>query len=63
MPTARFSYTPAPDFSGIDIFHLPGERRKTNSLNTATVFLSIPPVNDAPVAVGDSGTVLEKPKR
>jgi len=56
-----FSYTPAPDFSGIDSFTYQANDGKTNSLNTATVFLSIAPVNDAPVAVGDSGTVLGKP--
>lgn len=47
-----FSYTPVADYSGIDTFTYTAANAVTS--NTATVTISIDPVNDAPVAVADA---------
>ena len=48
-----FTYTPDADFSGTDNFTYKANDGLTDS-NTATVTITVTPVNDAPVAVNDS---------
>ncbi|WP_421658339.1 Ig-like domain-containing protein [Leptothermofonsia sp. ETS-13] len=52
-----FSYTPTTNFNGTDTFTYIARDSAGAPSNTATVTLSIAPVNDAPVAVNDSFTV------
>jgi ELWxxDGT repeat protein/VCBS repeat-containing protein len=52
-----FSYTPAANFNGIDSFTYIAKDSAGASSGTATVNLTINPVNDVPVAVNDSFTV------
>jgi hypothetical protein len=53
--TGAFSYTPSADFNGTDSF-LYTATDGYYSGNTATVTLSLTPVNDTPTAVADSGS-------
>ncbi|MGR3378837.1 beta strand repeat-containing protein [Salipiger abyssi] len=50
-------YTPDPDFNGTDSFDMLVEDGNGGS-DTATVTVTVTPVNDAPDAVGDSGTAV-----
>ncbi len=52
------TYTPAPNFNGVDSFTFKANDTKADS-NVATVTVTVSPVNDAPVAVGDSATVTQ----
>ncbi len=52
-----FNYTPNPNFNGTDTFTYLARDSAGAPSNTATVTLSITPVNDPPVAVSDSFTV------
>jgi CSLREA domain-containing protein len=53
-----FDYTPSPDFNGTDSFTYHANDGTANS-NTATVTITVNPVNDAPVAEDDTATVVE----
>jgi len=53
-----FTYTPAADFNGSDSFTYKANDGQADS-NTATVSITVTPVNDAPVATGDSYTTAE----
>jgi VCBS repeat-containing protein len=53
-----YSYTPAADYNGADSFTYKANDGSLDS-NTATVSLTVTPVNDAPVAAGAAGTTLE----
>ena len=53
-----FTYTPAANFNGADAFTYKANDGTANS-NIVTVSLTVNPVNDAPVAVGESFTVNE----
>jgi len=55
---ASFSYIPNADFNGTDSFTYKANDGTADS-NTATVTITVDPVNDAPVAVGDSYSVDE----
>ena len=52
-PTGAFTYTPAANYTGPDTFTYRANDGATNS-NTATVSITVTPVNSAPVAVNDS---------
>ncbi len=52
-PDGSFSYTPKPNFNGIDRFTYVAIDPLGGASNTAIVSLTITPVNDAPVAVND----------
>jgi ELWxxDGT repeat protein/VCBS repeat-containing protein len=52
-----FSYTPAANFNGNDSFTYIAKDSTGASSGTATVNLTVTPVNDAPVAVNDNFTV------
>ena len=64
-PNGAFTYTPSPDYNGTDTFTY-NLSDGTATSNTATVSITVLPVNDAPVATGadaeidedDSGTVV-----
>ena len=53
-----FSYTPAPNYNGPDSFTYQANDGTTNG-NTATVTITVNPVNDAPVAVDDNYSINE----
>lgn len=53
-----FSYLPNPDFNGVDTFTYYASDGSYNS-NTATVTITVLPVNDPPVAVADSAATPE----
>jgi VCBS repeat-containing protein len=53
-----FTYTPAANYNGSDSFTYKANDGNLDS-NTATVSLTITPVNDSPVAVNDSYTTAE----
>jgi len=57
-PDGSFSYTPAPDFNGNDTFTYRAFDGQARS-NLATVFITVNPVNDAPVALDDAYTTDE----
>ena len=57
--TATFTYTPALNFHGGDSFTYTGERRHGGLERSATVTVTVTPVNDAPVAVNDAATTAE----
>src|SRR6185295_6344689 len=52
-PTGAFTYTPAANYTGSDTFTYRANDGVANS-NTATVSITVTPVNSAPVAVNDS---------
>jgi VCBS repeat-containing protein len=52
-----FSYTPTPNFNGTDIFTY--QASDGTDVSTATVTISVEPVNDLPVAVDDANTTDE----
>jgi len=54
----NLTYTPNPDFNGVDSFTFKVNDGKLDS-NTATVTITINPVNDAPVAHDDTATTDE----
>jgi len=54
-----FTYTPNPDFSGIDTFTYTAGDGATNSF-PATVSITVNGINDAPVAVSESYTTPEE---
>ena len=51
-PDGSFFYTPQANFTGSDAFTYTASDGETSS-NAATVTITVNPVNDAPVAVGD----------
>lgn len=51
------SYTPNPDFSGVDGFTYTVRDTAGNLSNTANVTITVTPINDLPVAVNDAFTV------
>ncbi|MGE2693022.1 Ig-like domain-containing protein, partial [Mycolicibacterium pulveris] len=53
-----FTYTPNPDFHGSDSFTYAASDGNGGTA-TATVYVTVNPVNDAPVAVDDAVTVDE----
>lgn len=53
----NLTYTPAADYNGVDSFTFMASDGTVNS-NTATVSISVTPVNDAPVAQNQSVSVL-----
>ncbi|HJH30457.1 MAG TPA: tandem-95 repeat protein, partial [Methanosarcinaceae archaeon] len=53
-----FSYTPNSNFNGVDSFTYKANDSYDDS-NIATVTITVNPVNDAPVAVGDSYSMVE----
>jgi VCBS repeat-containing protein len=53
-----FTYTPAADYHGPDAFTYQAHDGELDS-NVATVTITVAPVNDAPVAVGDSYATAE----
>ena len=55
---ASRTYTPAPNYNGPDSFTFEANDGTADS-NTATVSLTVLPVNDAPVAVDDAASVAE----
>src|SRR5205823_4275981 len=57
-PNGSFTYTPAANYNGGDSFNFRASDGSLTS-NTATVSLTITPVNDAPVASNASATVAE----
>jgi len=58
--TGTYVYTPNPDFNGTDTFEYEVCDNGTPQLcDNAVVTITITPVNDAPVAVDDSGTTPE----
>jgi large repetitive protein len=57
-PDGTIVFTPNPDFNGVaTIFYAISDGQ--GGSDTATVDVIVRPVNDAPVAVGDSGSTLE----
>ena len=54
-----FEYTPAADFNGTDSFTYFAYDGTVNSTTSATVTITVNPVNDAPVADDDSATTNE----
>jgi len=52
-PVGTVSYTPNPDFSGADGFTYTVRDTAGNISNVATVGITVTPLNDDPVAVGD----------
>ncbi|QZZ21474.1 tandem-95 repeat protein [Leptothermofonsia sichuanensis E412] len=56
-PNGTFTYTPIANFNGTDSFTYIARDSAGAASNTATVFLSIIPVNDLPVAVNDTYTL------
>jgi VCBS repeat-containing protein len=52
-PDGSFTYTPNANFNGVDSFSYQANDGTANS-NTATVHITVNPVNDAPVANNDS---------
>ncbi|MDO8914776.1 MAG: tandem-95 repeat protein [Coriobacteriia bacterium] len=58
-PSGDATYTPAADFNGTDTFTYKASDGTTESA-VATVTITITPLNDAPVATGESFTVVEE---
>ncbi|WP_188315810.1 Ig-like domain-containing protein, partial [Chitinophaga agrisoli] len=58
-PAGVITYTPAADYNGADVFSYTVRDNLGAVSNTATVSLTITPVNDAPVAAPDVINVLE----
>ena len=58
FPDGHFTYTPATNYNGADSFIYKAFDGSLNSA-TATVNLTVTPVNDAPVAANDSYSTLE----
>ncbi len=56
--TGSFTYTPAANYNGADSFTYRASDGSLTS-NVATVAITITPVNDAPIALGDSVTTAE----
>ena len=54
----KVSYTPDPDFNGIDIFDYTVSDGNGGT-STATVRLTVAPINDAPIATDDSYTLAK----
>jgi len=57
-PDGTITYTPGPNFNGVDSFDYTISDG-VGGTDTATVTVTVEPVNDAPVAVDDSGTTPE----
>ncbi|MCR6653487.1 MAG: tandem-95 repeat protein [Cellvibrionaceae bacterium] len=57
--TGVVTYTPAADFNGSDSFSYTVEDVHGSVSNVAVVSVTVTPVNDAPVAVGDIATTAE----
>ena len=57
-PDGSFTYTPAANFNGTDSFTYTVSDGTAVS-NAATVTITVSPVNDEPLAMGDSATLLE----
>ena len=57
-PDGTVTYTPDPDFNGIDTFTYT-VCDPSGACDTATVTVNVTPVNDAPVALPDTNTVTE----
>ncbi len=59
-PDGTYTYTPAPNFNGVDSFTYSLCDGGTPELcDTATVVITVAPVNDAPVVVNDVNTTAE----
>ncbi len=56
--TGDFTYTPAANYNGTDVFTFKANDGTTDS-KSATVLLTVNPVNDAPVAVADTYSATE----
>jgi large repetitive protein len=57
-PNGTFTYTPKPNFSGIDSVHYK-VCDSTNTCTTATLTFNVSPVNDAPFLTNSTPTLLE----
>jgi VCBS repeat-containing protein len=57
-PDGSFDYSPNPNFNGSDSFTYTANDGTTDS-NTATVTITVNPVNDPPAASDDSGAVIQ----
>jgi len=57
--TGSFEYTPVADFNGTDTFRYVANDGTSSSVVPATVTITVNPINDAPVAVGDTYAVTE----
>ncbi|OZG70831.1 hypothetical protein BTA51_23615 [Hahella sp. CCB-MM4] len=57
--TGEITYTPSADFNGSDTFTYTVKDDSDGTSNAATVTITINSVNDAPVAVDDTATLLE----
>jgi VCBS repeat-containing protein len=58
-PNGSFIYTPNPNYNGPDAFSYRVRNSANLVSNTATVSITVTPVNDPPVAVNDSYTTVE----
>ena len=58
-PDGSYTYTPDADFFGTDSFTYRVEDAEGATSGTATVSVTVTPVNDAPVAAGEAYTVAE----
>ena len=58
-PDGTFTYTPDPDFSGVDTFTFTADDGDLTS-NTATFTVTVTAVNDAPVCSDDAGSTAEE---
>ena len=61
-PSGKFTYTPAANYNGPDSFTYKATDGTADS-NTATVTITVTPVNDAPVAVNDTATPPTRTRR
>ena len=58
--TARFTYTPNPDFNGTDAFtYVANDGLGGPNSNLAIVTITVTPVNDGPIAVADAYDAAE----
>ncbi|GLQ30236.1 hypothetical protein GCM10007876_07140 [Litoribrevibacter albus] len=57
--TGEISYTPSADFNGSDTFTYTVKDDADGTSNAATITVTVTSINDAPVAVNDTATLLE----
>ena len=58
QPDGTFTYTPDPDFTGVDSFTFTADDGDLTS-NTATFTVTVTAVNDAPVCSDDAGSTAK----